>query len=334
MAGVYRANDLIFSGNSKGQTMQKLRMTAAALAAGISALSPVAQAHPEQVIDVPGFADFLVVDGDSVWATNDGRVERWSRKGKIAGVAMSKPCGAMAILDGSLWVADCKEKALVRIDTQTAQKIATIPTGLASSGELNVVAGAGSVWVASDNVAGKVARVDPATNTVIASITVSPGTWYLAFGFGAVWAVSSESRTVQRIDPAINMVTKTTALGKIPGFLTAGEGAVWVQEQGDGTVAKIDPETGAVLGRAKVGAVLKYGDIDTGAGMVWLRTTEDQTFVAIDPKTLEVVARLGKAEGSGALRYVSSGASAGLWTSAHDVHTLTWWPKPILTPKP
>lgn len=307
--------------------MQKLRMTATAIAAGMSALAPMAQAHPEQVIDVPGFADFLAIDGDHVWTTNDGRVERWSRQGKIAGVPMSKPCGAMAILDGSLWVADCKENALVRIDTQTAQKIATVPTGLASTGELNVVAGAGSVWVASDNVAGKVSRVDPATNTVIATITVSPGTWYLAFGFGSVWAVSSQSQTIQRIDPVTNTVTKTTALGKIPGFLTTGEGAVWVQEQGDGTVAKIDPETGAVLGRAKVGAVLKYGDIDTGAGMVWLRTTEDQTFVAIDPQTLEVVARLGKAEGSGALRY----AGSGLWTSAHDVHTLTWWPEPILT---
>ena len=310
--------------------MHKLRMTAVTIAAGISTLSPMAQAHPEQVIDVPGFADFLAVDGDSVWTTNDGRVERWSRKGKIAGVPMSKPCGAMAILDGSLWVADCKENALVRIDTQTAQKTATVNTGLASTGELNVVAGAGSIWVASDNVAGKVSRVDPATNAVIATITVSPGTWYLAFGFGSVWAVSSQSQTIQRIDPATNTVTKTTALGKIPGFLTAGEGAVWVQEQGDGTVAKIDPETGEVLGRVQVGAVLKYGDIDTGAGLVWLRTTEDQTFVAIDPKALTVVARLGKAEGSGALRF----ANGGIWTSAHDVHTLTWWPEPILTPKP
>lgn len=310
--------------------MQKLRMTTAAIAAGLSALSPMAQAHPEQVIDVPGFADFLVVDGDSVWATNDGRVERWSRKGKIAGVPMSKPCGAMAILDGSLWVADCKEKALVRIDTARAERTATVQTGLASPGELNVVAGAGSIWVASDNVAGKVSRVDPATNTVVATIAVSPGTWYLTFGFGSVWAVSSESKTVQRIDPSTNTVTKTTILGNIPGFLTTGEGAVWVQEQGDGTVARVDPASGEVTGRAKVGAVLKYGDIDTGAGMVWLRTTEDQTFVAIDPKTLEVVARIGKAEGSGALRY----AGTGLWTSAHDVHTLTWWPAPILTPAP
>lgn len=304
--------------------MQKLRTLAAAIVTSISAISGQASAQQEQVIEVPGFADFLAVDGKSVWVTNDGRVERWSRKGKIAGVAMSKPCGAMAILDGSLWVADCKENALVRIDTRSAKKIATVPTGLASTGELNVVAGAGSVWVASDNKVGKVSRVDPATNKVIATVTVSPGTWYLASGFGSIWAVSSESKTIQRIDPATNKVVKTTALGTQPGFLAAGEGAVWVQEQGDGTVARIDPTSGDVAGRVKVGAVLKYGDIDTGAGMVWLRTTEDQTFVVIDPRSMIVRTRVGKAEGSGALRFTR----AGLWTSAHDVHTLTWWPKP------
>jgi len=188
---------------------------------------------------------------------------------------------------------------------------------------LNVVAGAGAIWVASDNEGGKVSRVDPATNAVVATIPVDPGTWYLAFGHGALWAVSAKGQSVQKIDPQTNAVTKRTALGKQPGFLAAGEGAVWVQEQGDGTVARIEPLSGEVSGRIKVGPVLKWGDIDTGGGLVWLRTTEDQTFVVIDPKEMTIRARVGKAEGSGALRFTRK----GLWTSAHDVHTLTWWPK-------
>lgn len=302
----------------------RLRNLAVAVAAGFVLVPFAARAQEEQVIQVPGFADFLVADGKSVWVTNADRVERWSRKGKLAEVPMAKPCGAMAILHGSLWVADCKENALVKIDTRTARKTATVATGLASTGELNVVAGAGSIWVASDNTAGKVARVDPVTNMVIATIAVDPGTWYLAFGYGAVWAVSADRQSIQRIDPATDSVTKRTALGKQPGFLAAGEGAIWVQEQGDGTVARVDPVTGDISGRVKVGDVLKWGDIDTGGGRVWLRTTEDQTFVVIDPGTMTVSARVGKAVGSGALRYTR----AGLWTSAHDVHTLSWWPKP------
>lgn len=305
--------------------MQKLRGMVMAMAASCASIASAAGAQTEQVITVPGFADFLAIDGDTVWATNHGRVERWSRQGKLAEVPMSKPCGGMAILRHALWVADCKDGTLIRIDTRTAQKTATIPTGIANpAGELNVVAGAGSIWVASDE-KGVVVRIDPRSNRVTASITVDPGTYYLAFGHGALWAVSAKSQSVQRIDPRTNAVVKRTDLGKEPGFLAAGAGAVWVQEQGDGTVARIDRRSGEVSGRVKVGAALKYGDIDTGRGMVWLRTTEDQTFAVIDPKTLTVRARVGKPEGSGALRYTR----AGLWTSAHDVHTLTWWPKPV-----
>jgi len=297
-----------------------IQMIAAALAAGTAPASPVALPHEEQVLTVPGFADFLAVDGDSVWATNRGRVERWSRQGKLAEVAMAHPCGAMAVASGSLWIADCKDGTLNRIDLQTAQLIKAIPTGIANpKGELNVVAGAGSIWVASDG-AGKIARVDPGDNRITATIPVDAGTFFLAFGFGSLWAVSSDAQSLQQIDPATNAVVRRVKLGKQPGFLAAGEGAVWVQEQGDGTLARIDPATGAVSGRIKVGADLLGGDIDTGGGAVWLRTTADQTFAMVDPQSMAIT-RLGKASGSGALRV----AGTGLWTTAHDVHTLSWW---------
>jgi len=275
----------------------------------------------EATISVPGFADFLVVDGNTVWATNAGRVEQWSTEGKRASVAVPRPCGAMALAFGSLWVANCKDANLYRIDPKTAQVQAILPTNIANpKGELNVVAGAGSIWVPSE-ASGKIVRVDPATNKVTASISVDPDSFYLAFGFDPLWAVSSTAQSLQRIDPKTDMVTGKVRLGLQPGFLAAGEGAVWVQEQGDGTVARVDPATVAVSGRVKVGKTLLYGDIDVGGGKVWLRTTEDQTFAAIDASTMEILARAGKASGSGALRYTPS----GVWTTAHDVHTLSRW---------
>lgn len=104
-----------------------------------------------------------------------------------------------------------------------------------------------------------------------------------------------------------------------------------MQEQGDGSVARIYPQTVAVTGRTPVGDNLKWGDIDTGGGSVWLRTTDDQTLVVIDPETLEIRARLGAAVGSGALRYTPK----GVWTSAHDNQTLSWWSAPAAaTPAP
>jgi DNA-binding beta-propeller fold protein YncE len=227
----------------------------------------------------------------------------------------------MVVQSKFVWVADCKEKAVYKIDGTTAQTVAVVRTGLASpDGETNVVAGAGSIWVPSD-ASGRIARIDPLSHHVIASVVVDPGTHYLAFGMASLWAVSSSQRSLQQIDPRTNTVVRRVALGRGPGFLAVGEGAVWVQEQIDGTVARVDPATGKVTGRVKVGQNLKWGDIDTGGGRVWLRTTDDQTYTIIDPETLAVVARVGNASGSGAIRY----AGNGVWTSEHDVHTLSWW---------
>ncbi len=289
------------------------------------AFAPAVTAAPDEtVIDVPGNADFLAIEGTTVWATNKGKVERWSKAGKLAEVALEGACGAMTISNGALWIADCKAKTVNRIDIRAKRVAAVIATGLACpDGEMNLVSGTGSIWVASEK-SGVIARIDPATNKVIASIKVEPGTCYLAFGEGALWAVSAQSQTVQKIDPKSNSAVLTTKLGKSPGFLAAGEGGVWVQEQGDGTVACIDPASGAVTGRVKVDETLNWGDIDTGGGKVWLRTTAGQSFVVLDPKSLAILARVGKPVGSGALRYTPG----GIWTSAHDLHTLSWWAEP------
>lgn len=305
--------------------MRNVLEAAAALLCATAPLAPAAAGatNPvEQVIPVPGFADFLAPDGDTVWATNRGRVERWSRKRKLASVAMAHPCGAMTIALGSLWVADCQDKVVTRIDLGTAKISAVVRTGIANpKGETNVVAGAGSIWVPSD-AAGVISRIDPTTNTVVATVKVDPDTFYLAYGFDALWAVSPTSRSVQKIDPQQNRVVARAAVGAMPGFTAAGEGGIWVQEQGDGTVARIDPASGQVTGRVKVDATLAYGDIEAAGGKVWLRTTAGQTFVVIDPQSLAILARVGKQSGSGALRYTPG----GVWTSAHDLHTLSWWP--------
>ena len=111
-----------------------------------AAAPPDPAALSEETFSVPGFADFLAVDGNTVWATNAGRVEQWSARGKLASVDMPRPCGAMAVAFGSLWVANCKGGNLYRIDLQTSKIQAIISTDIGNpKGELNVVAGAGSI---------------------------------------------------------------------------------------------------------------------------------------------------------------------------------------------
>ena len=62
-----------------------------------------------------------------------------------------------------------------------------------------------------------------------------------------------------------------------------------------------------MTGRVKIGAELKYGDIDTGGGKVWLRTTEDQTFVVIDPDSLAIRARVRATSSQMPARRITSG---------------------------
>ena len=79
-------------------------MKRSGLVLSLVTLAASAQADPlalsEQMFTVPGFADFLAVDGDTVWATNAGRVEQWSTKGKLASAEIARPCGAMAVALG------------------------------------------------------------------------------------------------------------------------------------------------------------------------------------------------------------------------------------------
>lgn len=295
------------------------------LAASWAGAPVAAQDLEKTVISVPGFANFAEIDprDDSVWINNENRVEHWSTKGKLGEIMMGKPCGAMFIVGPNLWAADCKDGTLNRIDTATLKITASIHTGLASPGEFNVAYGAGSLWVPSDN-AGVISRVNPDTLKVTATIKVDPETWYLVYGYDALWAASGPHTSLQKIDPKSDNVVHRTVTGREPGFLAAGEGGVWVQEQGDGTVARVDPTTGEVNGRVKIGEKLKWGEVTVGGGKIWLRTTEDQMFVVLDPKTLAIKARIGPQIGSGALRYVD----AGLWTTEHDIKTMTWWPHP------
>ena len=304
--------------------MQKIRSTVAALAAGCALLATAAAAQERTVISVPGFANFAEIDGETVWINNQEKLERWSTKGKLGEIVMSSPCGSLLVLGADLWAADCRDGTLHRFDRASSKETAVVATGIANPrGEFNVTAGAGSIWIPSDE-KGVISRVDPATNRVVASVAVDPGTYYLAYGFGSLWAASSRMNSLQRIDPATNKVVKRITMAKEPGFLAAGEGGVWVQEQGAGTLARVDPASGEVSGRVKIGDTLKWGEVSVGGGKVWLRTTEDQMFVVIDPGTLAIRARIGKQVGSGALRF----STAGLWTTEHDIQTMTWWPHP------
>ena len=275
---------------------------------------------------VPGSADFLIAEGEAVWITNLGRMEKLARdrSAPVASVPVPQPCGVPAIGFGAVWVANCEDGSVVRIDTATARVAATIPTGLAdSSGELSIAAGAGSIWVVSD-VAGVLSRIDPVTNAVVAKIAVAPNSYAAACGFDSVWVTNTGGPratgpgSLQRIDPATNAVVAAIPVGPSPRFLAVGAGAIWTLNQGDGSVSRVDPATNRVVATIDAGVPGSGGDICVGAGRVWVRAT-NVLLQAIDPATNQVVEVCGPAAGSGAVCV----AGDFVWVSAHDIQ-MVW----------
>src|SRR6185369_6595973 len=86
-------------------------------------------------------------------------------------------------------------------------------------------------------------------------------------------ARTANAGSVQRIDPQSNSVVATIPVGPRPRFLAAGAGGVWTLNQGDGTVSRVDPVTNTLAATIPAQVPGGGGDIAVGAGRVWVRAT-------------------------------------------------------------
>ncbi len=202
-----------------------------------------------QTIPVGDGPSAIAAGNGAIWVANslDGTVSRIDPATNT--VRQTIPVGngpAGIAYAGSIWVANAGDKTITLIDADTGKPRQTLPipaTGIAL--------GAGSLWT-SDRAAGRVARIDPKSRAITATIPVGNGPAGLAFGSGAVWVANSLDGTVSRIDPATNSVAATIPTGNGPVSVAAGTDGVWVANQFDGSLARIDPHTNEVARRVDV----------------------------------------------------------------------------------
>lgn len=153
----------------------------------------------------------------------------------------------------------------------------------------SLVAGAGAVWV-SLGVDG-IARIDPATNEVVALIR--PGGIALASGFGAIWAIDVFEDVLLRIDPKTNRVTRKIAVGGLPTAVATGHGSIWVANQLDSTVSRIAPATGRTIATIKLEAGgIWPGGLAITENAVWVVTGDGNAVSRIRPATATVDLRV------------------------------------------
>ena len=85
------------------------------------------------------------------------------------------------------------------------------------------------------------------------TVSVGNGPTGIAFGAGSVWVANSLDGTVMRIDPETNTVIATTDVGGDPNAIAADADTVWVSSELSQSVVRIDPATGEVAGRIEIG---------------------------------------------------------------------------------
>ena len=239
---------------------------------------------------VGGAPDWIAI-GDEVYVSNKPKntVERLNtqtNKPDPPITGFNKPCSGLAIGFGSLWVPNCGDQTLARVDLKSGKITATLPSGISDS-EGGIAASQDSLWILTKPNS-TLARVDPQSNKIVAEVPLPPGCYTAAFGSNAVWVSCTKSNQLLRIDPLTNLVMARIKTGPKPRFLTVGEGGVWTLNQGDGSVSRIDPETNKVVATIEVGVPGGGGEISAGEGSVWV-TSFGYPLSRIDPDTNRVV---------------------------------------------
>jgi virginiamycin B lyase len=167
-----------------------------------------------------------------------------------------------------------------------------------------------AVWI-SNKPKDTIARLDPKTNTVAATVAVGKRPCSgLAAGFGSLWVPNCGDETVSRVDLKTGAITATIRahIGDTEGSIVTGASSAWMIVDAKGTLARFDPATNAVVAEIYV-APGSYG-LAFGDDAVWVTSTERNLVSRIDPHTnlvAETIA-VGKAP-----RFIAVGGGA-VWT--------------------
>jgi YVTN family beta-propeller protein len=172
--------------------------------------------------------------------------------------------GAVAVGFGSVWIV-WGNSIVSRIDPGTNRVVS--PAAYAGNAPSDIATGEGAVWIVNRGES-TVFRINPRTNALLNTITVSGRPAGIAVGADAVWVTDVEGDLLARISPLENSATTTPVPGKGPLGVAVGFGGVWVAESGSSTVSAINPVTREVEATVRVGN--RPQGITAGEGAVWI----------------------------------------------------------------
>jgi hypothetical protein len=233
---------------------------------------------------LPGRATDVVTAGDTVWITTVDSAALVGVNARTRTIVRTVPldihADAVALGEGSVWVADGRRGVLARITPgyeRVTKRIEYPPAPRApsqSAPHASLAAAHGAVWVT--NGSKRLIRVDAETGraTLIPTDRALDG---VAAGAGALWAISSTSARVLRIDPGAGAVTDTIRIvapgaedAPFPVSIAASAGAVWVLSANTASVTEIDPRTVRPVNSVPIGVDRAPADIAAADSTAWV----------------------------------------------------------------
>ena len=220
---------------------------------------------------------------------------------------------------GSLWVTtfDATTPELLRVDAQTNAVVARTPLVRGQTAVRWLGFGEGSVWVSNFD-ANSVSRIDPTTNTIVATIPVGLNPTGIGFGAGSVWVANHRAGTISRIDPVTNRVVAEISISPPgtsgPHLIATAAGAIWVTVPNAMALVRVDPQTNAVVARIADGPTC--GSFAEGFDSVWGDASCDtNTLVRVNVGS-QVVTRLRLPLGQH-VHWVTTGFDS-VWVTSHE----------------
>jgi virginiamycin B lyase len=229
-------------------------------------------------------ADSILMPSKEGFARVDPKAKE-SKLGEPIG-GLSQPCGGLVNAFSSLWVPNCGDGTVARLDPKTFKVTKKLATGT-SSARVGIAATADSVWMLTDT-RGTLSRIDPTENLVVAEFRVYADCNTLMFGETALWLTCPAESRVLRVDPQTNLVDKSIEVSAGPIALALGESSVWVLCEKEGKVERIDPKTNKVTKTIELGAPASGGAMAFGEGSLWI-SMPGFPITRIDPQTDKVV---------------------------------------------
>jgi DNA-binding SARP family transcriptional activator len=202
---------------------------------------------------------------------------------RIVGRAgLPAPPHQLAAGDGIVWIGDDYDGTVSRLDERIGFVSRPFRPQRRSTGRLALATGFGSLWVGSQD--GRVARIDPSRDRLVATIEGIRAPEAIAAGEGAVWVIDATRPALSRIDPRTNRMTGKIALGSLPTAVGIGAGSVWVATS-DGRVWRIDPQTNRICATISTGG--SPVAVEATGPLVWVADANG-TLRGIDPSLNEV----------------------------------------------